>query len=196
MFTGLIEATGKTREIERIPHGLRFAVVTDLARKLNLGDSIAVNGVCLTVTEKDDQSFTAEISTETIRVTTLAKLRASQIVNLERPIAADGRLGGHFVLGHVDGVGSIACIEEHSDFCLVSVSYPESLNPYIVLKGSLAIDGISLTVAGLDDYRATVQVVPYTWLHTNLQSLNVDDPVNIECDIIGKHVVRVLRETT
>ena len=196
MFTGLIEAVGKARDVRAIPQGLRFAVVTDLAAELGLGDSIAVNGVCLTVVEKDDQSFAAEVSPETVRVTTLSNLRAGQTVNLERPIPADGRLGGHFVLGHVDGVGTIAGIEEQDEFSVVSVTYPQPLGPYIVLKGSIAIDGISLTVAGLDEGRAAAQIVPYTWLHTNLQNARVGDPVNLECDIIGKYVVRAVRETT
>ena len=127
MFTGLVEAVGETRDLQVIPRGLRFAVVTELASVLGLGDSIAVNGVCLTVVEKDDSSFTAEVSPETVRVTALATLRAGQAVNLERPMLADGRLGGHFVLGHVDGVGTISAIEKQADFSLVSVDYPVSL---------------------------------------------------------------------
>ena len=164
--------------------------------ELGLGDSIAVNGVCLTVIEKDDSSFTAEVSPETVRVTTLSGLRAAQTVNLERPMLADGRLGGHFVLGHVDGVGTISGIEKQADFSLVRVTYPLPLAAYIVPKGSIALDGISLTVAGLDAAHFDVQIVPYTWLHTNLHAARVGDPVNLECDIIGKYVVRAVRETT
>ena len=201
MFTGLVEAVGETRDLQVIPRGLRFAVVTELASVLGLGDSIAVNGVCLTVVEKDDSSFTAEVSPETVRVTALATLRAGQAVNLERPMLADGRLGGHFVLGHVDGVGTISAIEKQADFSLVSVDYPVSLVSYIVPKGSIAIDGISLTVAALEEEdeqgaRVDVQIVPYTWLHTNLRDARVGDPVNLECDIIGKYVVRAVRERT
>ncbi len=201
MFTGLVEAVGETRDLQVIPRGLRFAVVTELASVLGLGDSIAVNGVCLTVVEKDDSSFTAEVSPETVRVTALATLRAGQAVNLERPMLADGRLGGHFVLGHVDGVGTISAIEKQADFSLVSVDYPASLASYIVPKGSIAIDGISLTVAALEEEdepgaRVDVQIVPYTWLHTNLRDARVGDPVNLECDIIGKYVVRAVRERT
>ena len=201
MFTGLVEAVGETRDLQVIPRGLRFAVVTELASVLGLGDSIAVNGVCLTVVEKDDSSFTAEVSPETVRVTALATLRAGQAVNLERPMLADGRLGGHFVLGHVDGVGTISAIEKQADFSLVSVDYPVSLVSYIVPKGSIAIDGISLTVAALEEEdeqgaRVDVQIVPYTWLHTNLRDARVGDPVNLECDIIGKYVVRSVRERT
>ena len=201
MFTGLVEAVGETRDLRVIPRGLRFAVATELAPELGLGDSVAVNGVCLTVAEKDDSSFTAEVSPETVRVTTLATLRAGQAVNLERPMLADGRLGGHFVLGHVDGVGTLSAIEKQADFSLVGVHYPASLASYIVPKGSIAIDGISLTVAALGEEdeqgaRVDVQIVPYTWLHTNLHDARVGDPVNLECDIIGKYVVRALRETT
>ena len=201
MFTGLVESVGETRDLQVIPRGLRFAVVTELAPELGLGDSIAVNGVCLTVAEKDDSSFTAEVSPETVRVTTLATLRAGQAVNLERPMLADGRLGGHFVLGHVDGVGTISAIEKQAEFSLVGVHYPASLVSYIVPKGSIAIDGISLTVAALKEEdeqgaRVDVQIVPYTWLHTNLHDARVGAPVNLECDIIGKYVVRAVRETT
>ena len=209
MFTGLVEAVGETRDVREIPQGLRFAVVTRLASELGLGDSVAVNGVCLTVAEKDDASFTAEVSPETVRVTTLSTLRAGQTVNLERPIPADGRLGGHFVLGHVDGVGTISAIEKQAEFSLVTVAYPASVAPYVVPKGSIAIDGISLTVAALQETaleevagndaikgRVQLQIVPYTWLHTNLRDAGVGDLVNLECDIIGKYVVRAVRETT
>ena len=201
MFTGLVESVGETRDLQVTPLGLRFAVVTELAPELGLGNSIAVNGVCLTVAEKDDSSFAAEVSPETVRVTTLATLRAGQAVNLERPMLADGRLGGHFVLGHVDGVGTISAIEKQAEFSLVGVHYPASLASYIVPKGSIAIDGISLTVAALEEEdeqgaRVDVQIVPYTWLHTNLHDARVGDPVNLECDIIGKYVVRAVRETT
>ena len=195
MFTGLIEAVGETRDVQPIPRGLRFVVVTRLAPELAIGDSIAVNGVCLTVVEKDTASFAAEVSPESVRITTLAQLRSGQKVNLERPILADGRLGGHFVLGHVDGIGRITDIRSQAEFSLVSIAFPAPLAPYIVLKGSIGIDGISLTVAAVQDSQAQIQVVPYTLRHTNLKGARVGDPVNVECDIIGKYVVRAVRNS-
>ena len=196
MFTGLIEAVGEVRDARRIPAGLRLAVETGLAEELAPGDSLAINGVCLTVVDRAAASVTAEVSPETLRVTTLAQLRAGCKVNLERPLAADGRLGGHFVLGHIDGVGVIAAIERQAAFARVEFSFPDPLASYIVPKGSIAIDGISLTIAALGPDRAEVQIVPYTWEHTNLHAAHVGDAVNLECDIIGKYVVRAVGATT
>ena len=194
MFTGLIEATGKIAKVEPIREGLRFAVETELAPALSLGESIAVNGVCLTVNNTDELGFCAQISPETMRVTTLSELHAGQTANLERALPVDGRLGGHFVLGHVDGVGTISGINAQADFSLVSVTCPESLGQYIASKGAIAIDGISLTVTDLKEGIVRVQIVPYTWLHTNLKSACVGDAVNLECDIIGKYVVQTVNE--
>lgn len=195
MFSGLIEATGSVVALQKIPAGARLSVETPLAQELALGDSIAVNGVCLTVVEQRDRVFDAEISPETGRVTTLGRVTTGTVVNLERPLKADGRLGGHFVLGHVDGVGQILQVQQEDEFNLVTVGYDKTLAPYIVSKGSIAVDGISLTVAGLRHEEFDVQIVPYTWQHTNLQGARRETPVNLECDIIGKYVVRAVRET-
>ena len=195
MFSGLIEATGSVVALRDIPAGARLSVDTPLAQELALGDSIAVNGVCLTVIEHGDQVFDAEISPETARVTTLGRFTPGAVVNLERPLKVDARLGGHFVLGHVDGVGQIRQVHQEAEFNLVTVGYDPTLAPYIVPKGSIAVDGISLTVAGLRDEEFDVQIVPFTWQHTNLRGALGDAPVNLECDIIGKYVVRAVRET-
>lgn len=195
MFSGLIEATGSVVALREIPAGARLSVETPLAQELVLGDSIAVNGVCLTVVEHGDRVFDAEISPETARVTTLGRFTPGAVVNLERPLKVDARLGGHFVLGHVDGVGQIRQVHQEAEFNLVTVGYEPTLAPYIVPKGSIAVDGISLTVTGLRDEEFDVQIVPFTWQHTNLRGARRDAPVNLECDIIGKYVVRAVRET-
>ena len=195
MFTGLIEAVGHVTEREPAPGGVRLAVATVLAPDLSCGDSIAVNGVCLTVTGTGAGAFTAEAGPETLRVTTLGRLAAGAAVNLERPLRPDGRLGGHFVQGHVDAVGLIVCIVPDADFCWVGIEFPAELSAYLVTKGSIAVDGISLTVARLAGARFDVQIVPYTMDHTNLKAAQVGDPVNLETDMIGKYVVRAAELT-
>jgi riboflavin synthase len=196
MFSGLVEAVGTVGETARRPDGLRMAVTTALGGELVPGESIAVNGVCLTVVTKTRVGFVAEVSPETVRVTTLGQLEPGHLVNLERSLKVDARLGGHFVLGHVDGVGQIAGVEQQSDFFLVTVTYPERLESYFVLKGSIAVDGISLTIADVRRGEIDVQIVPFTWDHTNLHAARPDDAVNLECDIIGKYVVKAVRATT
>ncbi len=193
MFNGLIETRGDVSELRPIPAGFRIGVATPLAADLTLGESIAVNGVCLTVVEADAQGFQAEISPETVRVTALGRLQAGQVVNLERSMRADTRVGGHFVQGHVDAIGQIAAIRHEAGFHWVTVTFPPTLAAYLVPKGSIAVDGISLTVAGLSEDRFVVQIVPVTWEHTNLSAAVVGAPVNLECDIIGKYVVRALQ---
>ena len=190
MFTGLVEALGAVAGTRELPSGRRLRIGTGIGGQLALGDSVAVNGVCLTVVDFDASGFEAEVSPETLRVTNLAGLRNGSTVNLERPLLPSDRLGGHFVQGHVDGVGHIADVRQEADFRWVSVGFPVDLARYVVIKGSIAVDGISLTVAGLDAERFTVQIIPHTWRHTNLHARSVGEAVNIECDIIGKYVVR------
>ena len=192
MFNGLIEARGAVFELAPIPDGFRIIVTTPLAAGLVLGESIAVNGVCLTVVETDSKMFQAEISPETLRVTALGTLQAGRVVNLERPMLADARVGGHFVLGHVDWVGRVSGIRRESDFHRVTVTFPTALASYLVNKGSVAVDGISLTVAALEKDNFMAQVVPFTWEHTNLSNKAIGETVNLECDIIGKYVARVM----
>ena len=190
MFTGLIEAVGKVTELKVAPGGLRVRVQTTLASDLVPGDSLAVNGVCLTVIAAEEGEVHADIGPETARITTLGALRQHQRVNLERPMRADGRLGGHFVQGHVDGTGMIDQIRPDGDAHWLTVSFDRSLSPYLIRKGSIAVDGVSLTLAGLGHNVFDVMIIPFTWSNTALSSLKVRDLVNLECDMIGKYVAR------
>jgi riboflavin synthase len=192
MFTGLIEAIGEVAELKPTPAGFRFRLTTSLADQLPAGSSIAVNGVCLTVIAADAGGIHMDVSPETARVTSLGSLKRGSIVNLERPVRADTLMGGHFVQGHVDATGLIEDLRHEGEHHWLTVKYPSLLAPYLVRKGSIAVDGISLTVAGLDEQHFDVQIIPFTWEHTNLQAARTQDLVNLECDIIGKYVVRAL----
>ena len=192
MFTGLIEAVGRVAAPEpgALPATLRIA--TPLGADLKAGDSIAVSGVCLTVTASDAEGFVASVSPETRRVTTIGGLGVGRLVNLERPLRTDARMGGHFVLGHVDGVGTIARLSRDGDCYWLDVDVPADLLTAVVSKGSIAIDGISLTVAALAGSRVGVQIVPFTFAETMLREAGAGQTVNIETDVIGKHVARWL----
>jgi riboflavin synthase len=190
MFTGLVEAVGELVERKQTAGGFRLRIATSLGGELSPGDSLAVNGVCLTVILSEGGEVQADVGPETVRVTTLGWLRHGAAINLERPLRADSRLGGHFVQGHVDGMGHVEDIRAESDFHWITISFPRPLAPYIIAKGSIAIDGISLTVAGLGLDRVDVMIVPFTMAHTNLGRAQVHDPVNLECDMVGKYVVR------
>jgi riboflavin synthase len=190
MFTGLVEAVGELIERKPTSGGFRLRIGAPIARELSPGDSVAVNGVCLTVIVADSSQFQADIGPETVRVTTLGSIEPRIRVNLERPLRADSRFGGHFVQGHVDAIGHLEELRPDADFHWLTVSFPSMLAPYIIQKGSIAVDGISLTVAGLGTDRFDVQVVPYTMTHTNLAGVQVRDRVNLECDMVGKYVVR------
>jgi riboflavin synthase len=194
MFTGLIEATGRIGSIAEGDRGRRVWIATPLGGELAAGDSVSVNGACLTVVEADASGFAAVLSPETLAVTTWQGLRAGQLVNLERPLRADARLGGHFVLGHVDGVGRIARLDPDGDCHWLEVEIPASMRPYVVPKGSIAIDGVSLTVARLTDSRVAVQLVPFTVAHTAFGERGAGDAVNLEADVLGKYVARLVGE--
>src|SRR6266542_5605514 len=192
MFTGLIEAMGEVAEVKPTPAGFRLRLNTAMAPELASGDSLAVNGVCLTVVSADETGVHADISPETARVSALGALRRGAMVNLERPVRADARLGGHFVQGHVYATGAVEDIRGDGDSFWLTVKFPAHLAPYIVRKGSITVNGISLTVAGVDDRHFDVQIIPYTWEHTNLHLAKAGDLVNLESDILGKYVVRVV----
>jgi len=192
MFTGLIEAVGQVAALKSAAGGFRVRIRTGLASSLSPGDSLAVNGVCLTVVTVDDGEVQADIGPETARVTTLGSLRQDQSVNLERPMAVDGRVGGHFVQGHVDGTGAVDQIRPDGDSHWLTVSFDRSLAPYFIRKGSVAVDGVSLTVAALGSNVFDVMIIPFTWANTALSSLKVHDRVNLECDMIGKYVARAV----
>lgn len=190
MFTGIVEAVGTLAEVKGTGGGFRVRIDTPLSSQMKLGDSLAVNGVCLTVILVDGDHVLADVGPETARVTTFGALRRGQEVNLERPMRPDGRLDGHFVLGHVDGVGGIEDIRAESESRWLTIGFPPPLAPFFIRKGSVAVDGISLTLAGLGERQFDVQVIPYTWSHTSLKTLRKGDKVNLECDMIGKYVAR------
>jgi riboflavin synthase len=192
MFTGLIEANGEVAEVSEQAGARRLRVATPIGAELADGDSIAVNGVCLTVAHRDASGFDADVSPETIRVTTLGSLRRGTLVNLERPLRADARLGGHFVLGHVDGIGRMQAVRPDGDCYWLDVDVPGHVLPWIIPKGSIALDGVSLTVAKLEGTKVGVQVVPHTWMHTAFRMANAGDAVNVEGDVIGKYVARLV----
>jgi len=192
MFTGLIESLGEVADIESRPSGQRLHVRTPLAAEMSPGESLAVNGVCLTVTSCGDGRVQADIGPETARVTTLGSLRAGQQVNLERPMRADSRFGGHFVQGHVDGTGSVRHLRPEGDAHWLTIGFAEELSPYIIRKGSIAVDGVSLTVADLRGREFDVMIIPFTWEHTSLSTLGPGNLVNLECDMVGKYVVAQL----
>jgi riboflavin synthase len=192
MFTGLIEALGEIADVQPTGAGLRIRIATPFASQLAAGESVAVNGVCLTATSIDAGEMHADVGPETLRVTTLGSLRQGQTVNLERAMRADSRLGGHFVQGHVDGTGQVEDLRPDADVRVITFTFPSALAAYFVSKGSVAVDGVSLTVAGLGDNRFDVMIVPFTWSHTNLQSLQVGSRVNLECDMVGKYVARAV----
>ena len=195
MFTGLIEATGRVARVDSgdaSAPGKRLRIATLLGAELRPGDSVAVDGVCLTVTTADAAGFSATVSPETLSVTTLANTAEGDVVNLERPLQAGARLGGHFVLGHVDAVGRIARFARDGDFHWLDIDLPPHLAPLAIPKGSIAVNGISLTVASLDGDRVGIQIVPFTFQHTSLSGSRSGDAVNLEMDVIGKYVARLL----
>jgi riboflavin synthase len=192
MFTGLVETVGELRGRSAIDGGYRLRIGCSMARELSLGDSVAINGVCLTVVAREADELQADIGPETVRVTTLGILPPGAKVNMERPLRADSRLGGHFVQGHVDGIGIIKSLRHETDFVWLAVQFPSELARFIVVKGSVAVDGISLTVARLEAEQFDVQIVPFTMDHTNLQGARAGDRVNLECDMVGKYVARAV----
>jgi riboflavin synthase len=195
MFTGLIESVGQVEAVTATPTGMHIAIATALAGNLQAGESVSVNGVCLTATRLEPGRLHADIGPETARVTTLGRLRAGDPVNLERSMRADSRFGGHFVQGHVDGVGEILSIRPDGDATWLAVRFPGPLAPLIVRKGSIAMDGISLTVADLREREFDVMIIPFTWQHTNLSSRRTGDGVNLEGDMVGKYVARAVELT-
>jgi riboflavin synthase len=190
MFTGIVEAIGTLAEVKGTGGGCRVRIQTALAAALEVGDSLAVNGVCLTVILLEGEHVLADVGPETSRVTTLGALQRGQEVNLERPLSANGRFDGHFVLGHVDGVGVIEEIRAEGESHWLTIAFPPPLAPFFIRKGSVAVDGISLTVAGLGERQFDVMVIPFTWGNTTLKALRKNDKVNLECDMIGKYVAR------
>ena len=191
MFSGIIESLGTLREFV---HGQKSAVAvveTDTNFPgLEDGESIAVNGVCLTVVEFFESTFRMDLGTETLDKTSFKNSKAGDRVNLERSLTPSSKISGHFVSGHVDQVGKVLKIEEKPGEVLLQFSHPACLRPYIMEKGSIALDGISLTVFNCKDDKFNVSIIPFTWSHTNLSTRKIGDLINIECDMIGKYVYK------
>ena len=193
MFTGIIEAIGTVRELVRGTGGARTSIAAGpLAEGLRVGDSIAVDGACLTASAITGDGFTCDLSDETLRHTTLGSLRTGSRVNLERPLRLGDRLGGHLVTGHVDVVGEIVSRPPQGDGEFWRFRFPREWAPLLVMKGSIAVDGISLTVADLTRDTFGAALIPHTLRHTTLGSKRAGDPVNLEADLLGKHVARLL----
>ena len=192
MFTGLIETTGILLTGTNGAAGGRIVVGASIGAQLAIGDSVAVNGVCLTAVAVTPSGFEADVSPQTVRVTTAADWKTGRRVNLERPLRADARLGGHFVLGHVDGVSHLLTVRPESQSYWLEFALPAELAKYVIPKGSIAVDGISLTVADLMTDRFAVQIIPHTWVETTLGDPAVGDAVNLEADVLGKHVARLV----
>ena len=193
MFTGIIEELGRVRSIEKSGEDARIVIeartVTEEAKD---GDSIAVNGVCLTALDIKENSFAADCSKETLQRSTLGRLKEGAPVNLERAVTPNTRLGGHIVQGHVDARGTFAEARDHGGSWTVRISYPPEVARYLVFKGSITVEGISLTIAGLTDNYFEIAVIPKTWEVTNFSHLRPNDEVNLEVDIIAKYVERIL----
>jgi riboflavin synthase len=193
MFTGLIEEVGRVQRLRREGGIAKIAITGQRTTSdLVVGDSIAVDGTCLTATKTAPTMFEADLSEETLARTTLGELQGGHPVNLERPCRPTDRLGGHFVTGHIDGVGTIRDIREIGGMWRYSIAYPEALRPLLVDKGSIAVDGISLTVAGLNDHAFEVAIIPQTYHCTTLGRKVVGHRINLEADLLGKYVVRYL----
>jgi riboflavin synthase len=193
MFTGIIEELGSVRSIEERGENARIVIAARIVTEgTNHGDSISVNGVCLTALDIQPDSFAADVSRETLSRSTLGRLNLGAPVNLERAVTPATRLGGHIVQGHVDARGQFAGVEDHGESWTLRIKYPAEIARYLVFKGSVAVEGISLTIAGLTDDYFEIAIIPKTWEVTNLSHLKPGDDVNIEVDVIGKYVERLL----
>ena len=192
MFTGIVEETGRVTSVPAPGRAGRLAIkASRVLEGTRIGDSIAVNGVCLTATELLADEFAADVMPQTLSHSNLGALRAGSLVNLERAMAADGRFGGHIVSGHIDGTGTIASQKREDNAVWVKIKTPAPLLRYIVEKGSIAIDGVSLTVAAVTDTDFSVSIIPHTGTQTILLGKKPGDPVNLECDVIGKYVEKL-----
>lgn len=193
MFTGIIEELGSVRSIEERGENARIVITAQVVTEgTNHGDSISVNGVCLTALDIHPDSFAADVSRETLIRSTLGNLKPGAPVNLERAVTPATRLGGHIVQGHIDARGRFTGLEDHGESWTIRIAYPKEIARYLVFKGSVAVEGISLTIAGLTAEYFEVAIIPKTWEVTNLSHLKPGDDVNIEVDVIGKYIERLL----
>jgi len=192
VFTGLVADLGTVAEVHSTDEGVRLAIASELARELTEGDSINVNGVCLTAVGPSGDRFGADVMNETLRRSSLAEVQPGSQLNLELPLEAHGRFGGHIVQGHVDGVGAIAAAREDGFARVLTISADPDLLRYVVEKGSIAVDGVSLTVSRIDDGSFDVSLIPETLERTNLGKAMVGSPVNLEVDILAKYVEKLV----
>ena len=192
MFTGLVEAIGAVADVAAMPGGRRVRIRTALAPELRPGDSLAVDGVCLTVTGIAGDAVSTDIGPETAHLTTLGLLAAGARVNLERAARADTRLGGHLMQGHVDATTTVDRVETEGESHWIGMALPPEFAHLLVSKGSVAVNGVSLTVAHLEAARFEVMIIPFTWEHTNLSGVQIGSAVNLECDMVGKYVARAV----
>jgi len=190
VFTGLVADLGTVTGVDASPDGVRLTVRTTLA--LREGDSIAVNGVCLTATSLPDGAFTADVMNETLRRSSLGTLEPGSNVNLELPLRADERLGGHFVQGHVDGLGTVRDVREEGFSRVVTIAAPPVIMRYVIEKGSIAVDGVSLTISGLGEDWFRVSLIPETLERTILGQATAGTPVNLEVDVLAKYIERLV----
>jgi len=194
MFKGIVEGTGRVQKVTSLKNGRRLAISVPFSlSSVKKGDSIAVNGCCLTAVAKKGKCFEAELSHETLAVTNLNDVREGSLVNLERPLRLSDRIDGHIVQGHVDGVGSIRGAKKVGVSTEIEIELPKSLRRYVISKGSIAVDGISMTVNRLKPRSFTLVVIPHTFQATNLKAKRVGDPVNLEVDMVGKYLESLLR---
>jgi riboflavin synthase len=196
VFTGIVEEVGRITRIEQRGENRRITIMAKhTPKELGTGHSVAVSGVCLTALDIKPDSFCADLAPETWARTSFSRIREGALVNLELPMKADGRFGGHIVQGHVDGVGKLLSLEriDNSDNWWLHIEIPEEIEKYTVFKGSISIEGISLTVARLDHSRCTIAIIPHTVEMTNLNSLKPGDPVNLEADLIAKYVEKMMQ---
>jgi riboflavin synthase len=196
VFTGIVEEVGRITRIEQRGENRRITIMAKhTPKELGTGHSVAVSGVCLTALDIKPDSFCADLAPETWARTSFSRIREGALVNLELPMKADGRFGGHIVQGHVDGVGKLLSLEriENSDNWWLHIEIPEEIEKYTVFKGSISIEGISLTVARLDHSHCTIAIIPHTVEMTNLNSLKPGDPVNLEADLIAKYVEKMMQ---
>ena len=192
MFTGIIEELGTIKEVKPLDGGKEFTIACSFANEVHVDESISINGACQTVTAHDSRTFTVQSVQETLSKTTFGSLKAGMQVNLERSLSLNKGIEGHLVQGHVDHTGEVASLKREGSEWLLTISYPESSRDLIVGRGSIAIDGISLTVAREEGNQFTVAIIPYTYEHTNIKHLKKGDEVNLEFDMLGKYVVRYL----
>jgi riboflavin synthase len=193
MFTGLVEETGRLKNKTKTGEGFQFTFSAEkVFDDLKIGSSISVNGCCLTIIKKEGNAFSVDAIEETLKKTNLGVLQIEDRVNLERPLKADARLGGHFVLGHVDTTGVVKEVQELSNSHFMKITFPDKFKSYLIYVGSVSIDGVSMTVAELGDNWFGVGIIPFTWQETVFSDRKIGDKVNLEFDVLGKYVERIM----